>query len=192
MDCSGAFHIDSSGTPIYAHRFLQSFGFYQGLAAVQTKEGWTHVDSAGHVAYTARYEWVGNFQEGHCVAEDFDHRFFHIDPLGRPAYFTRYRYVGDFRDGVAVATLGRGRFAHIRHDGSRLNRRTFRDLAGPHKGVAEARDYRGWYHVDRFGRELYSARFTAIEPFYNGRARALLSSGSRVLIDEQGKVILRL
>jgi len=192
VDNSGAFHIDLLGNPAYTARYFRTFGFYDGLATVEMDRGWTHITPDGAPIYSTRYRWLGNFQDGVCVAERARGRFQHIDVHGRPTYRQTFRYAGDFREGVAVVTLKNGTQTHILRDGSSLHGRVFAELGVFHKGFATARDSKGWFHVDRFGRELYPARYAAVEPYYNGRSRVQTRSGSRLLIDEQGSPIERI
>lgn len=55
-DERGMFHINSQGVSAYTATFLQAFGFYEGLAAVQASDGWLHIRPDG----TAAYETVGD------------------------------------------------------------------------------------------------------------------------------------
>lgn len=192
LDSSGAFHIAADGRPAYTARYRQAFGFYEGLAAVESGSGWTHILPTGTPAYGTRYGWLGNFQEGRCVAATRDGSYLHISPSGSPAYDRTYRYVGDFREGAAVVTLEDGGLTHIAPDGSVVHPGRFEDLDVFHKGFAKAKDTRGWFHIDRTGKELYAERYAAVEPFYNGRARVQLRDGGRMLIDERGSPIYRL
>ena len=43
LDASGAYHIDAEGRAAYSHRFIRTFGFYDGRAAVESKTGWYHI-----------------------------------------------------------------------------------------------------------------------------------------------------
>jgi hypothetical protein len=71
-------------------------------------------------------------------------------------------------------------------EGSLLHQVAFLDLDVFHKGFARARDERGWFHIDRSGKEVYSSRFEMLEPFYNGQALARRRDGRLVVIDESG------
>ena len=64
----GAYHIDLTGRPSYPQRFLNVFGFYQGLAAVEDATGCYHIHPDGTPAYIQRYRWCGNFQNNHNKA----------------------------------------------------------------------------------------------------------------------------
>lgn len=191
IDQSGAFHITEAGLPAYPARFLQTWGFYEGLAAVESAEGWCHVLPGGSSLSPHRYAWCGNFQQGRCAVRDQDQRYFHITTDGLPAYTERYLYVGDFREGSAVVRCPeRGLCTHVDPEGRTVHDRWFADLDVFHKGFARARDADGWFHVDGKGHEAYAARFRAVEPFYNGTALAEACAGERVLVDARGRVSL--
>ncbi len=184
-----AWHIRPDGTPAYARRFLRTFGFYQGVAAVESSDGWHHIHPDGTDLSVARFDWCGNFQESRCAVRGRDGTYFHITDAGVPAYARRWRYAGDYRDGAAVVQAEDGRSTHIDLEGAFLHGRWFLDLDVFHKGFARARDPRGWTHVDRNGRPVYRRRFAAVEPFYNGQARVERFDGGLEVIDEQGRTV---
>lgn len=191
-DARGAYHIDVEGRPAYGRRFRRTFGYYEGLAAVDTGAGWCHVLPTGAAAYEARWGWCGNVQGGRCTVRDAAGRYLHIRPDGAPLYAARWRYAGDFRDGVAVVQHEHGHSTHIDEAGALTHARWFLDLDVFHKGYARARDEGGWMHVDAGGRPVYGRRFAAVEPFYNGQARVEGFDGGLEVIDEGGRTLVEL
>lgn len=189
-DNTGWFHINHEGKDLYPQRYIRTFGFYEGFATVWAEDGWYHIDHLGQPCYSQRYIWCGNYQQGRCTVRDGSNSYFHLDTKGIPAYEARYRYAGDFRDGVASVMRSDGMFVHICFDGRLLHEHTFLDLGVFHKGYATARDYSGWFHIDRSGQPLYNSRYALIEPFYNGFARVLDMTGNWGIIDERGQLIL--
>lgn len=188
----GAYHIHPDGSPAYPRRFVRTFGFYEGLSAVIASDGWHHIDTSGKDAYSTRYAWCGNVQGGRCAVRNGEGKYYHITSGGHPAYKQRYRYAGDFRDGIAVVQEEHGLSTHIDVDGKPLHGSFFRDLDVFHKGFARARDDEGWMHVDRSGQAIYTRRFAAAEPFYNGQARVERMDGGLEIIDESGRRIAEL
>ncbi|MFP2908349.1 methyltransferase [Pyxidicoccus sp. 3LFB2] len=191
-DNSGAFHIDLAGRAAYARRFRRTFGFYEGLAAVELEEGAFHLRPDGTELTGERHAWCGNFQDGRCTVRGRDGRYFHINREGRAVYGERYAYAGDYREGSAVVQEGSGLHLHIDRNGHPLNARRFLDLDVFHKGYARAKDASGWHHVDGDGAPLYAHRFAAVEPFYNGQSRVEREDGSLAVIDEQGETVCEL
>lgn len=187
-----AWHIRSDGSPAYARRFLRTFGFYEGIAAVTSIEGWHHIHPDGNDVYPMRYAWGGNFQGGRCPVRDRDGAYLHVTMTGAPAHETRWRYAGDLRDGVGVVQADDGRSTHIDRDGKLLHNRWFVDLDVFHKRFARARDEEGWTHVDTAGQPIYARRFAAVEPFYNGQARVERFNGALEVIDESGGSVVEL
>ena len=192
IDDSGAFHITPDGLPAYGSRYVRTFGFYDGRAAVQSEQGWFHILPDGDPLYEGRFAWCGNFQEGRCPVRQDDGLYFHIDPDGSPLYGERYSYAGDFRDGIAVVQRCDGMHTHIDTTGVQVHGRWFTDLDVFHKGFARACDPDGWHHVNMCGEPLYSRRFKHVEPFYNGQARVEEFSGALSVIDESGRTLLEL
>lgn len=189
---TAAFHVLPDGRAAYVERFSRTFGFYEGRAAVVHPSGWFHVLPDGSAAYRERYAWVGNFQGGRCAVRTQAGEYFHIHPDGAPAYPERYAYAGDFREQAAVVLRSDGLHVHIDPCGALLSSGAWLDLSPFHKGLAIARGLDGYTHVDRSGMPRYSARYAAVEPFYNGQARVERSDGTLLVIDERGDVVCEL
>lgn len=184
-----AWHIRIDGSAVYNRRFLQTFGFYEGLAAVEGPEGWHHIHTDGMDLYLERYSWCGNFHEGLCSVRKLDGIYLHITSEGDPAYDARWRYAGDFRDGIGVVQSEDGRSTHIDPKGEPVHGVWFLDLDVFHKGYARARDDDGWTHINKTGCPLYTERFAAVEPFYNGQARVERFNGGLEIIDNNGRIL---
>jgi hypothetical protein len=191
-DSTGAFHINLDGKPAYVGRFLRTFGFYDGRAAIHSGTGWGHIDESGLPVYPPLFSWVGNFQQKRCPVRTTSHLYYHILLDGSPAYEERYSFVGDYREGSAVVQGTDGLFVHVDPTGRPINGKGFLDLDVFHKGYARARDESGWFHIDAVGDPVYAQRFLSVEPFYNGQARAETKNGDIVIIDEQGNQVLKL
>ena len=146
LDTSGAYHITSDGLAAYKSRYIRTFGFYEGRAAVHSGEGWFHILPDGSPLYSERYAWCGNFQEGRCTVRLTDGSYFHMVAYGTPAYRERYRYAGDFKDGYAVVQREDGKHTHIDASGNLIHGRWFHDLDVFHKRFARACDSNGWHH----------------------------------------------
>lgn len=190
VDEEGAYHIDINAVPAYSGCFQKTFGFYEGLAAVEEQERAFHIYPTGDRPYDHHYLWCGNFQEGRCVVRDVEKEYFHIDCHGVPTYERRYRYVGDYKDGVAVAyRTSDGKCTHIDLLGNPVHGQWFDYLDIYHKGFACAKDGSGWFHLDKAGQASYSERYIKVEPFYNGKAVVQDEYGELKIIDEQGYCI---
>ncbi|MBT4880186.1 MAG: hypothetical protein HON43_04345 [Alphaproteobacteria bacterium] len=188
IDASGAYHIKTDGSPAYDNRYIRTFGFYDGKAAVETNEGSFHIFPNGDPVYPSKFRWCGNYQEEKCVVRDFKGNYFHINDQGGPLYSERYNYVGDFKDGIAVICNQCGKHTHIDEKGNFIHDKWFDHLDIFHKGFARAKDSAGWFHVDVKGNSIYEERFTSIEPFYNGVAYVERKDGTRLLLSEKGDV----
>ncbi len=192
LDASGAYHITPDGLAAYEPRYIRTFGFYEGRAAVHSEDGWLHILPDGTPLHGERYAWCGNFQERRCAVRQPGGGYFHIADDGSPAYRERYRYAGDFKDGHAVVQREDGKHTHIDASGNLPHGRWLHDLDVFHKRYARACDSNGWHHVDMIGEPLYRKRFKTVEPFYNGQARVEGFDGSLSVIDESGQTVLEL
>ena len=189
-DSAGAYHIDVLGKPLYIERYDRTFGFYCNRAAVTKNKLWFHITETGQKAYSEIYSWTGNFQENICTVRDFDNFYFHIDKKGERIYENKYRYCGDFKDGYACVKKENGYYVHIDSKGNPLNNKEFLDLGVFHKNYATARDEKGWFHIDKNGQAIYSERYLIIEPFYNGFALGTDFEFSKMIINEEGEIVL--
>jgi hypothetical protein len=179
----GATHIDITGEA-YSTRFVRTFGFYEGRAAVSGRRRVVSHPPRRFTTLRVRYAWCGNFQ-GRALR-----RARRRGPLpacardGRcPRTKRRWRYAGDFRDGLAVVQRDDGLHSHIDRGGKLVHRRWFVDLDVFHKGFARARDDAGWMHVDERGAP-HTRAGSPVEPFYNGQARVERFDGGLEVINE--------
>jgi O-methyltransferase domain len=184
-----AWHINPSGEPSYTERFLNTFGFYCSVAAVQADMGWFHINSSGKAIYSAIYSWCGNYQEDISTVRTKEGRYFHINLDGSKLYSNEWKYVGDFRKGIAVVQGDNGLSSHIDKDGNIVHDHWFLDLDIYHKGFARAQDRTGWFHIDLNGEPIYNTRFSMVEPFYNGQARVETLDGTLQVINQSGDVL---
>ena len=191
-DAFGAYHVTPDGHSAYESRYLRTFGFYEGRAAVHSQDGWFHILPDGERLYPETHAWCGNFQEDRCPVRQADGCYFHLSADGSPAYEQRYRYAGDFKDSFAVVQRDDGNHSHIDSSGNLVHGAWFLDLDVFHKNHARARDPGGWHHVDISGQPLYEARFKTVEPFYNGQSRVEGFDGSLLVIDESGEPLVQL
>jgi hypothetical protein len=191
-DESGSFHIDVKGNPLYPERYSRTFGYYCNRAAVIDGKNWFHLTDQGDVAYPRTFKWTGNFQEDICTVRNEKNQYFHIKLNGEKLYEETYIYAGDFKDGIACVKQDNGKFKHINSTGKNLNATEFLDIGIFHKNFATAKDEGGWFHIYKSGTALYSARYLMVEPFYNGFALVTKLEGEKVIIDEEGKVILEI
>jgi SAM-dependent methyltransferase len=185
-----AWHIGPDGSAVYEQRFLQTFGFYEGVATVVSEQGWYHIDPRGRERYGERHGWCGNYQDGRCTVREADGAYLHLNEAGRPAYSERWRYAGDYRDGIAVVQGDDGFSTHVDRGGLLLHGQWFLDLDVFHKGFARAHDREGWTHVGLDGRPAYGRRFSMVEPFYNGQARVETIEGRLEIIDTTGATLV--
>lgn len=191
-DKTGAFHIDVNGEELYKERYNRTFGYYCNRAAVIQNESWFHLTEKGNKAYKEAYVWTGNFQENLCTVRNSNNEYFHITLNGEKVYDSVYRYAGDFKDGYACVKIANGLYKHIDTKGNFLNNQEYLDLGVFHKNYATSKDKKGWFHIDKSGRQLYNNRYALIEPFYNGFAVVDTFEKTKQIIAENGEVIVDL
>ena len=105
-----------------------------------------------------------------------------------------HAYAGDFREGAAVIRRSDGLCVHVNSNGAALHAhislagRGLLELDMYHKGLARARDERGWFWGDRAGDDAGFGVFAAVEPFYNGQALVTGLDGVRRVVTDAGSV----
>jgi hypothetical protein len=192
VDKSGSYHIDINGTALYQKRYARTFGFYHNRAAVIENNMWFHINEKGEKAYAHSFLWTGNYQGKFCTVRNDYNQYFHIDLEGNRIYKNNYVYAGDYKNGVACVKLPNGLYRHIDKEGNFINEKSFYDLGVFHKNFAIAKDKNGWFHIDKNGNECYKKRYLAIEPFYNGFAVVTQFDHSKLIINENGQIVLQL
>ena len=201
-----AFHVDASGTPAYPNRFRDTYGFYNGLAAVADCSGWHHITRNGAAKYERRFRWCGNFSalptnvigaRLQAPVTSTSAQYFHINEngitIGGP-----YLYAGDPNShGQSVVWSLNGSPSIIDADrapwglGS-TSSRTLLDARAPHKGIAAVKDRDGWFFMNHMGEQVGTGRYELVEDHYNGQARVKLSSGNWALVDLHGNILRKL
>lgn len=177
-------------TKLFIHFKSSHKGFYCNRAALVVNEKWCHINELGKQVYSNSFSWSGNYQENLCTVRDKNNQYFHIDLNGQKVYSEKYIYAGDFKDGFACVKNADGFYKHIDTRGNFINEVNFLDLGIFHKNYATAKDEGGWHHIDKQGRELYSQRYLAIEPLYNGFALVTQFNMDKVIINEKGNKII--
>lgn len=188
-----AFFINTKGEKVFNRTFNQAFGFYDGIAAVSDDLGFFHINQEGQDIHSFRFEWSGNFQENYCVVKDMStKKFFHIDRQANPIYPKQYAYVGDYKYSIAVIVNESGLSTHINNKGHFIHNQFFLELDVYHKGYAVAKDKFGYFHIDKQGIAIYSARYQKLEPFYNNRAFAVAHDNTKLIISPTGDIIQKI
>lgn len=190
QDHSGWYHIDAYGNQLYAERFNRTFGYYCNRAGAVQGSNHFHLNEKGIRAYSNNFSWTGNFQEDLCPVRNIQNEYFHIDLNGERIYSDNFVYVGDYKDGIACVKTMNGKFRHIDNHGNFINEKEFADLGIFHKNFATAKDQNGWYHIDKSGKELYTKRYSVVEPFYNGYALVEGFDNQKRIIDEEGTIVV--
>ena len=195
-DASGAYHITPDGLAAYASRYIRTFGFYEGRAAVHSEDGWFHVRGEWRVRSTgSAMHGAATFRKSRCPVRLPGGDYFHISTV-----MVHWRHME--RAIGTPATIRDGHAVVQREDGKHTHVDTFRQSAprsvvpGPRRvsqaAFARACDSGGWHHVDMTGEPLYEERFKDVEPFYNGQARVEGFDGSLAVINELGQTLSEL
>src|SRR6185295_1368117 len=97
--------IDKTGTMVIGSQFQWTFGFREGLAAVQVSEKWGYVDKNGALVIKPEFDKAEDFSEG-LAAVAVNGKWGYIDKFGRFVIEPRFNEALAFTDGLALVKIG--------------------------------------------------------------------------------------
>ncbi|MGE0173209.1 MAG: WG repeat-containing protein [Oligoflexales bacterium] len=156
--------IDRRGLPVSETSYLDSLGFWNGLAPVlvKTYEGgkWGVIDLTMNFIIEPRFEFVGSFFEGVMRACE-EGSWGYLDEQGQWALRPKYDWAGDFIDGLArVQTIERGILTRfINRDFSYAFEGVFENAEDFSDGIAPVFEKDKWGLLDANGKMLVNYKF---------------------------------
>ncbi len=168
--------------------FDEGSPFQEGLAAVKLSTGkWCHIDEELNPAYRARYDWVGDFNQGLAPAA-IDGQMFHITRSGHIAYNQRYAFVGLFYEGLAAARNFKSKMLHIFPDGQPAYTPRYYQVSEFSESLAVAQDKPDgkMFFIDHHGHPRGDGRYEEARPYRQGLAAVTLQTGTAYHIDHAG------
>jgi hypothetical protein len=195
--------IDTAGRFAVEPRFIEAFGFSEGLAAVRLRnpaaadqKDWRYgyIDRAGALVIAPQFEGAFDFSDGlaRVVVEG---RVGFIDRTGKGITETVFEAARDFHEGLAPVKIG-GRWGYIDRSGRLAIPAEFVMAGRFSQGLAAAgRSGRLGGYIDRTGTMVISEQFGVAWPFSEGLARVKIGEGSGLFdrwgyIDTSGKVVI--
>ena len=143
--------------------------YYEGLAAVQSRDGWGFVDTLGQIVVKDSYSKVRNFFEGRAAVMRRG-KWGYIDGTGTEIVAPQYNRVSDFKDRRAVVQTGRRRTGLIDRSGTYIIEPGNHSILGfsDGRGLARGEDHQFYYITEQA--RLYDGYYERAQDFQHGLA----------------------
>ena len=79
--------IDRDGNEVVSPKYKESRDFHDGVAAVQTADGWGYIDKTGKEMLMPQYAWAGDFTDGKAFVTEKNGKTWLIDKSGKKVQF---------------------------------------------------------------------------------------------------------
>ncbi len=185
--------IDASGAMMIRPQFKETYGFSDGLAAVQVGELWGFVDPSGKMVIRPRYVDVRGFSGGLAAVSLNYRKYGYIDKSGTMVIKRRYEYAGGFSEGRAWVSRDGYVYGFIDVNGTMAIAPRFNAVSAFSEGLAGVATGDGLAFVDASGTTVIEPQFTWEDggdyEFSDGLA-AVSVDGEWGYVDRTGTVVI--
>lgn len=174
--------IDRDGNEVVSPKYIESRDFHDGVAAVQTADGWGYIDKTGKETLVPQYAWAGDFMDGKAFVTEQNGKTWLIDKSGKKVQFiTEGLPVIQARENssaviqVPLADWGYGDdmtgCPYYNQKGEKLNL-TEIALLDAVDGIAVAYDWvtHKRFYIDESGKQCIADTFDGVDAFLDGYA----------------------
>ena len=174
--------IDRDGNEVVSPKYEESRDFHDGVAAVQTADGWGYIDKTGKEMLVPQYAWAGDFTDGKAFVTEQNGKTWLIDKSGKKVQFiTEGLPVIQARENssaviqVPLADWGYGDdmtgCPYYNQKGEKLNL-TEIALLDAVDGIAVAYDWvtHKRFYIDESGKQCIADSFDGVDAFLDGYA----------------------
>jgi hypothetical protein len=206
-------YVDREGEMVIAPAFSNAYSFHEGLASVQEPNGgYGFIDSTGKWAISPTYQFASDFHQDRAAVTVDIKKEGYIDSSGREVIPARYATTRTFSEGLGLVWTEEA--AKAPKDVFYKERASALDLAGREVFVLEPGDYvmpftsgrlgvgrdltpeapralRKYGFLDHDGKTVIDFRFDEICVFDALGVAHVVESGSRAIIDMEGRVLAR-
>lgn len=174
--------IDRDGNEVVSPKYIESRDFHDGVAAVQTADGWGYIDKTGKEMLVPQYAWAGDFTDGKAFVTEQNGKTWLIDKSGKKVQFiTEGLPVIQARENssaviqVPLADWGYGDdmtgCPYYNQKGEKLNL-TEIALLDAVDGIAVAYDWvtHKRFYIDESGKQCIADTFDGVDAFLDGYA----------------------
>ena len=143
--------IDASGAMVIEPRFKDTYGFSDGLAAVQVGYRWGFIDPKGRMVVRPRYAAVSGFSGGLAAVSRNYRKFGYIDKIGTMVIKPRFDEAGNFSEGLAWVSRDGDEYGFIDASGAMVVEPRYDSAWDFSEGLAGVMTYDGLVFVDASG-----------------------------------------
>ena len=174
--------IDRDGNEVVSPKYKESRDFHDGVAAVQTADGWGYIDKTGKEMLTPQYAWAGDFTDGKAFVTEKNGKTWLIDKSGKKVQFITegLPVIQAWENSsvviqVPLADWGYGDdmtgCPYYNQKGEKLNL-TEIALLDAVDGIAVAYDWVTYkrFYIDESGKQCIADTFDGVDAFLDGYA----------------------
>ena len=174
--------IDRDGNEVVSPKYIESRDFHDGVAAVQTADGWGYIDKTGKETLVPQYAWAGDFMDGKAFVTEQNGKTWLIDKSGKKVQFITegLPVIQAWENSSAViqvplADWGYGDdmtgCPYYNQKGEKLNL-TEIALLDAVDGIAVAYDWvtHKRFYIDESGKQCIADTFDGVDAFLDGYA----------------------
>ena len=174
--------IDRDGNEVVSPKYIESRDFHDGVAAVQTADGWGYIDKTGKEMLVPQYAWAGDFTDGKAFVTEQNGKTWLIDKSGKKVQFITegLPVIQAWENSSAViqvplADWGYGDdmtgCPYYNQKGEKLNL-TEIALLDAVDGIAVAYDWvtHKRFYIDESGKQCIADTFDGVDAFLDGYA----------------------
>jgi len=143
--------IDASGAVVIEPQFRDTYGFSDGLAAVQVGYRWGFIDPSGKMVIPPRYAAVSGFSGGLAAVSRNYRKYGYIDKTGTMVIKPRYDEAGSFSEGLAWVSRDMYEYGFIDASGTMVIDPQYDSVRDFSEGLAGVMTYDGLVFVDTSG-----------------------------------------
>lgn len=156
-----------------------TYGFDEGMTAIEVKKKWGFMSSDGKVAIQPKYDWVSHFQDGLATARLGKSDYFILDKSGKETKVQAANLMEIRRPGngmIPIKTLEK-QFGFVDTTGKTVIEPTFKAVGYFVDGLAWAKTWEGKVgYIDRSGNWKIEAKYDAAHEFSEGLGRVKLET----------------
>lgn len=173
---------EKDGIEVVSPKYKESRDFHDGVAAVQTADGWGYIDKTGKEMLTPQYAWAGDFTDGKAFVTEKNGKTWLIDKSGKKVQFITegLPVIQAWENSsvviqVPLADWGYGDdmtgCPYYNQKGEKLNL-TEIALLDAVDGIAVAYDWVTYkrFYIDESGKQCIADTFDGVDAFLDGYA----------------------
>lgn len=162
--------------------------FCEGLAWVETSDGFGFIDKTGKVVIPGKYDDVLDFSEG-LAAVQKNEKWGFIDKTGKEVISCQYDFVSSFYEGLALAVVDGSKGGYIDKTGKEVIPFQYAGAKPFSEGLAAVEVNGKWGFIGKTGEEVIPCKYDDVSYFSDGLA-AVAQDEKWGYIDKAGKEVI--